>query len=287
MARRKHKDPNDPARLARIAARREIDEALIRHWPGLVEKEDDGWVMRFSKAYTRWANAVFPMEAGRYPIQNKIEIVEPLYVQQKQRPLFRLTIYTQPEDLDKYLADNGYARVGRTSVLTYDLTAPAHDGDVELLDAHADRLVLGNDLHEGDNGHPSWLDATNAWLAYGIDTKMPPARPDVLKNFLYDTHYAMHLHDGKPAAAAVFVADADEKQGFITNLMVDPAFNKTDEIGQRVALVRELIRKARAAGLHRLIVEADMEKDDLHEHLTARLGLEERYRYWYRAKMFF
>ncbi len=273
MARKKRqKDPKDPGRQVRIAARREIDEALVRHWPGLSEKEDDGWLMRFSGAYTRWANAVFPLEVGKHPHDAKVPVVEKLYLKHKQRPIFRLTLYTQPETLDQHLADHGYARVGRTSVLTFDLTNPKGRHD-----PGAGELKIDADLDAG------WFDDTNRWLGYNGDG-VPPTRARVLKNFLYETHYVSYVFDGEPVAAGVYVVDTGREQGIVTNLTIAPDH---DHHGHRTALVRHLIPHARAAGLHRLIVEADMEKGDLHDQLTTHLGLDERYRYWYRAKMFF
>ncbi len=272
MSKRRHRDPDDPARQVRIAARRDIDEALVRHWPGLSEKEDDGWLMRFSGAYTRWGNAVFPLEVGKHPHDFKVKIVEDLYVKHQQRPIFRLTLYTQPDSLDQFLADGGYARVGRTSVLTFDLTGP-----------EANRDPGAGDLKLEEQLTDDWVIRTNHWLGYA-DGEMPGHRPALLKNFLYEAFYLTYLYDGRAVAAGVFVVDEARQQGIVTNLVVSP---QHDTHGHRVALVRHLIPHAKQANLHRLIVEADMEKGDLHEQLTTRLGLEERYRYWYRAKMFF
>lgn len=266
-----HSSPDtDPARAARIAARLEVDRALIRAWPGLTETLEDGWLMRFSGAYTRWGNAVFPLELGHYPLEKKIEIVEKLYVKKQQRPMFRMTMYTQPEPFDDVLADGGYARVGRTSVLTFDL------GVASNADAGRGELTLEDDFDAG------WMAMTNTWLNYD-DTGVPPARAEVFRAFAHPTRYATLTQDGKPVAAAVFCHDAEAHQGFVFATLVNP---HAERAGHRAALLRHLVVHARTLGLHQLITETDM-KDPLVKQLTERLGFEERLRYWFRAKMFF
>ena len=283
---------NDPAHAARVAARLEIDRGLIQAWGGIQEKEEDGWLMRFSRAYSRRGNAVYPLGEGLHPLEKKIAVVEKLYVSRKLRPIFRMTVYTQPSRFDKLLADTGYARVERTSVNTLDLTAPPRSDLEEALrgPASAGRVEARAELTRG------WVDLTSRWRG-GTGEKANAARPELLRAFRYPVEHCLWVQGSRPRAAGVLCVDAASKTAWVFELTGDAAAAGAggEEGGRRSAepgadprllLVHGLAARCRVVGLHRLVVETDMEQT-LGEELREQVSFEERYRYWYRAKMFF
>ena len=283
---------NDPAHTARVAARLEIDRGLVQAWGGIQEKEEDGWLMRFSKAHSRRGNAVYPLGEGLHPLEKKVEVVEKLYVSRKLRPIFRMTVYTQPPGFDKLLADSGYARVERTSVDTLDLTAPPRADLEEALagPVSAGRVEARAQLTRG------WVDLTAKWRGHAGE-KANPARPELLRAFRHPVEHCLWVQGSRPRAAAVLCVDAASKTAWVFELTGDAAAatlagaeagRRSAEPGAdpRLLLVHGLAQRCRRSGVHRLVVETDMEQT-LGEELREQVGFEERYRYWYRAKMFF
>ncbi len=282
---------NDPAHAARVAARMELDRGLLRAWGGIREKEEDGWMMRFSGAYSRRGNAVYPLGEGLHPLEKKIKVVEKLYVARKLRPIFRMTVYTQPKQFDKLLAEGGYARVERTSVNTLDLTAPTRSDLEEALKVpvSAGRVDGRSELTRG------WVDLTSRWRGAEGETASQ-ARPEVLRQFRHPTRYCLWMQGQTPRAAAALCTDEGAKTAYVFELNGDAAPAPSGEDANRrsaepgadprLLLVHGLAAACRKAGLHRLVVETDMDQA-LGDELREQLSFEERYRYWYRAKMFF
>ena len=283
---------SDPAHAARVAARLAIDCGLVHAWGGIQEKEEDGWLMRFSRAYSRRGNAVYPLGEGRHPLEKKIRVVEKLYVSRKLRPMFRMTVYTQPSRFDKLLADSGYARVERTSVNTLDLSAPPRSDLEEALavPVSAGRVEGRSELTRG------WVDLTTKWR--GIENEATSVvRPDLLRCFRHPARYCLWMQGDQPRAAGVLCTDASEKTAYVLDLTGDAAASmaagkdgqrRSAEPGAdpRLLLVHGLAAECRKSGLHRMVVETDMEQA-LGDELREQVSFEERYRYWFRAKMFF
>ncbi|BAM04692.1 hypothetical protein [Phycisphaera mikurensis] len=284
---------NDPAHTARVAARMEIDRGLIQAWGGVREKEEDGWLMRFSQAYSRRGNAVYPLGEGVHPLEKKVSVVEKLYVSKKLRPIFRMNVYTPPGRFDKLLAENGYARVERTSVNTLDLTAPPRADLEEML---APQVATGR-VEGREELTRGWLDLTTRWRGAEGETTAA-ARPDLLRCFRHPVRYSLWMQGTQPRAAAVLCTDAGSRTAYVFDLTGDAATvaeaqggdatRRSAEPGtdRRLLLVHGLAKSAREAGFHRLVVETDMEQT-LGEELREHVSFEERYRYWFRAKMFF
>ena len=286
------KKRNDPAHAARVAARLDIDRGLIQAWGGIQEKEEDGWLMRFSRAFSRRGNAVYPLGEGLHKLEKKVSVVEKLYVARKLRPIFRMTVYTPPSRFDRLLADSGYARVERTSVNTLDLSATPRSDLEEALagPVSAGRVEGRPELTSG------WVDLTNRWRGCEND-KTSAARPDLLRCFRHPARYCLWMQGNQPRAAGVLLTDAANKTAYVFDLTGDAAAvaasgeessRRSAEPGTdpRLLLVHGLARSCRKAGHHRLVVETDMEQR-LGDELREQVGFEERYRYWYRAKMFF
>ena len=84
---------------------RRIEEAALNAWPALQQILFDGWILRFSKGYTKRANSVNPLYASRLDVGEKVDACEKLYAEKGLRPVFRLTPFSSPPDLDQVLVD--------------------------------------------------------------------------------------------------------------------------------------------------------------------------------------
>ncbi len=100
---------------------RRIEEISLNSWPTLQQILYDGWILRFSKGYTKRANSVTPLYDGRLNIKEKIRYCEETYGKMGLSTIFRVIPITCPDDLDKQLQKRGYRSVYPTDVQYLDL----------------------------------------------------------------------------------------------------------------------------------------------------------------------
>ncbi|GAB4455327.1 MAG: GNAT family N-acetyltransferase [Anaerolineae bacterium] len=93
-----------------------VEEASLNAWPALQTMLLDGWLLRFANGYSRRNNSVNALFAGREPLPEKFVRCEAIFRRQGQPPTFRMTPFSQPDDLDAALAARGYAKISPTSV---------------------------------------------------------------------------------------------------------------------------------------------------------------------------
>ncbi|WP_448951893.1 GNAT family N-acetyltransferase [Labrys neptuniae] len=111
-----------------VLARR-VEEACLNGWPALTTMIFDGWLLRFSRGYTKRANSVSLLWPGTRPLAAKIRACEALYARQGLPPIFRLST-TSTEDIGAALDEAGYgAGEDETAVLYRDLAATPPSGD--------------------------------------------------------------------------------------------------------------------------------------------------------------
>ena len=84
-----------------------VREACLNGWPALRELVFDGWLLRFSRGYTRRTNSVHPLSAGVQPLHGKIRYCEALYAAQGLPTLFCIPS-TAPPPLGHALDERGY-----------------------------------------------------------------------------------------------------------------------------------------------------------------------------------
>jgi N-acetylglutamate synthase len=87
---------------------REIDEAAFNAWPSIRQILYDGWVLRFSRRYTKRANAVYPWFPSTIAVEKKISFCEKIYTERKMATIFRLTPGSDLEKMDRILENRGY-----------------------------------------------------------------------------------------------------------------------------------------------------------------------------------
>src|SRR5262245_25101558 len=124
---------------------RQIEEFSINAWPSLRTLHYDGWLLRFANGYTRRANSVNPLYESTLELSEKVAYCEQFYSSRRQSTVFKMTSAAQPQNLDDYLAQQGYSREAETSVQTLNLAG--------LDSPVAQNVLMDSRLTEG------WLDA--------------------------------------------------------------------------------------------------------------------------------
>ena len=77
----------------------------------------DGWLLRFARGYTKRANSINALYASRLDVATKIATCEPVFAQ-SLKPVFRLTPFACPPDLDQVLAQGDYHTITTRGLCT-------------------------------------------------------------------------------------------------------------------------------------------------------------------------
>ena len=87
----------------------------------------DGWLVRLSPGKAKRARCIQAVAPGRLDIASKLAACLPLYATAGLQPYVRITPFSEPQGLDRHLAEAGMARIDDTRVMVAtDLDAYAH-----------------------------------------------------------------------------------------------------------------------------------------------------------------
>jgi ribosomal protein S18 acetylase RimI-like enzyme len=258
--RRESEATTDTVAIARL------EDLGRRAWPSLQVEELDGWILGTSGAYTRRANAIWPVLDGEQSLPERVDRAEAFYAARNRRAVFKLQPAARPSMLDEFLAERGYQRTSETIVKTLELDFFSESG------SNGGVCVDVRETFEAD-----WFDASvSLGMVVGVRR---------------DDYRAIIDRLGTSAIARLF--GRAESDGRITSLalgcvvdgvvsLVEVATAQEDR-GQRLAddVLRAIIQKARANGATQALLSVEAHNSAA-RRLYERLGFVERYRYWYR-----
>ena len=225
----------------------------------------DGWVLRFTRGFTKRANSVTPLYASAQPPSEKIRYCEELYARESLRTIFRMTTVSEESGLDELLADRGYASIDPTLVLHRSLAS----GESDVVDAFSVVPVA------------SFLATYAALHAPNINPRTARSASElhrvVLTAIRGESVFGSLVEDGKPVACGMAVVEREvvglfdivvhpehRRRGHGRGL-VEGLLNLAAEMGARTAYLQVLNDNAAARGLY------------------AELGFEPLYEYRYRV----
>ena len=238
---------------------RRIEEASLNAWPAVRQMLLDGWLLRFSRGFTRRANCIVPLYPVLEPMEDKIRCCENLYAREGQQTIFRLTSLSDSSALDACLAERGYSRVDPTRVLTSSL-APLH-------------LPKTNSIR--------WLDR-EPWLdAYAYLNHMPPRARDlhgaIVNGIQGECAFAVIGDGERPVACGLAVRE--QHLAGLFDIYTDPSHRAR---GNARALVSGLLTWARQRGADTAYLQM-IATNDAARRLYGNYGFSESYGYWYRV----
>lgn len=180
---------------------RRVEEASLNAWPALQQMLLDGWVLRFSKGFTRRANSVTPVYPSTQPIPDKVRYCENLYARDGLPTYFRLTTLRDADGLDEVLAERGYVQQERARVLHRTLaTGTLAPGPGFALAPLGSFLATYTEL-TGLRGHleNSGLDGQAAAALHG----------SVLRAIRGETVFGLLVDGGQPVACGMAVVEGE------------------------------------------------------------------------------
>ncbi|MGD8398989.1 MAG: GNAT family N-acetyltransferase [Anaerolineae bacterium] len=233
-----------------------LEEIALNAWPALQQILYDGWIVRFSRGFTRRANSVNAVYPSTFDPEAKIAACEALYAARGLPPIFRVTPFSLPPELDALLEARGYGR-------------------------HDPTLVMVCELGGLEAGRPLVALPAAAWLDHFCRLAAVPREKHCIHQAILDAivpdHVTACVTTGeKVVACGLAVAEGGYVGLF--DLITDPACRRR---GHGTHLVQGLIAWGRARGASRAYLQV-MHKNKGARRLYERLGFREVYRYWYR-----
>jgi GNAT superfamily N-acetyltransferase len=239
---------------------RRVEEASLNAWPALQQVLLDGWVLRFSRGFTKRANSIVPLYPAVQPPIDKIRYCENLYAREQLKTIFRLTTVDPYESLDHLLAERGYQHIDPTLVLCRDL----HEGE-QFAAGPAFRQLPRAD----------WLDAYAENAAMPAKSQQPHAA--LLQGIRTDHVFGAIAPQGAPIACGMAVLER-ELVGLFDIVTQEAARRR----GHAKTLVESLLGWAHQNGARYAYLQV-MENNSAARALYQELRFTALYHYWYRV----
>jgi GNAT superfamily N-acetyltransferase len=239
---------------------RQIEEASLNAWPALQQILLDGWILRFSNGYTRRANSVNPLFISTLDVHKKVETCEGFYEEKGLPPIFRITPFSTPPDLDQVLASRHYDKSDLTLVLYLDLE--------QWKPSPASGQLREESLND-------WMNVFCQLSGYSPDERQTHWR--ILQAILARRYLASLVVSGQAVSCGMGVLERSFLGLF--DIVTDPQHRNQ---GFGTALVFSILRRAQESGARHAYLQVTSRNIPARQ-LYAKLGFQEAYRYWYRV----
>jgi GNAT superfamily N-acetyltransferase len=243
---------------------RRIEEAGLNAWPALQQMLYDGWVLRFSKGYTKRANSANALYPSAIDTQEKVAFCEAQYKARRLTPIFRITPFA-PTDLDGILEARGYDLIDTTLVLVRDVDAISKSREPHAVSSEQVRQESLDD----------WLPIFCRLKSSSLEAHR--THREILETILGRCFYATLTVSGEAVSCGLGVLE-DEFFGFFDVVTAPEHRNK----GHGAALLSSMLDRAQENGARHAYLGV-VEVNSPARRLYDKLGFQEVYRYWYRV----
>jgi GNAT superfamily N-acetyltransferase len=241
---------------------RSIEETSLKAWPALEQEFYDGWILRFSKGYSKRSNSVNALYLSTFEISKKVDFCEKAYMEKDLPTIFRVTPFFSPHNLDQFLDDRGYKLIDRTWVLTLDLAYHPVSSNPKV-----EFKLLNLD---------EWIKIFCKFRGEEIEKHL--THLEILKSIPKPKLFAGIFSESEFVACAV--GTIVERTFGMFDLVTDPAQRRrgygTDLVMRMLNWAKE--KEARLAFLQ--VVEGNNPALNLYK----KIGFQKTYPYWYRMK---
>jgi ribosomal protein S18 acetylase RimI-like enzyme len=264
---------------------RQIEKASLDAWPALQQIQHGEWVLRFSEGYTKRANSVnslcevAPREgiqrpAGAGGIEASVRFVEHCYRDRGMPAIFRITPFTVPQGLDRFLEQRGYVQLDPTqvSLLGLDGFEPA---------SIADGRSMGLCSEPRQEKLDTWL-ALFARLHAASGVQEPLEKQQAHRAILQSIAGKVqpYLLEAQGTSVACALGVLDGKRLGLFDLYVDPAFRRQ---GYGTAMMVGILSQAKQQGVRWVYLQVT-EANKPARKMYRKLGFGNLYCYWYRVR---
>jgi len=237
---------------------RRIEEAGLNAWPALQQMLYDGWVLRFSKGYTKRANSANALYPSAIDTREKVAFCEAQYKARELGPIFRITPFA-PTDLDSILEARGYELIDTTLVLHLDLDQPASSPSGQ---AHQESL-------------DDWLPIFCRLKSSSLEAHQ--THREILEAILGRCFYASLSVSGEAVSCALGVLEG--KFFGLFDVVTAPEHRSKGRATTLLSSMLDWAQENVARHAYLGVVELNSPARRLYD----KLGFQEVYRYWYRV----
>lgn len=222
----------------------------------------DGWILRFSKGYTKRANSVQPIYLSSEDVGEKIRICEEAYASRGLDVVFKVTPHIYPSNLDELLDAKGYNKASPTSiqVLNLDKVQGIGLGNIEF-ESHVTEM---------------WND--EFYRLSGKDVSTKSIHFNMLNQIIPTKFFALISLNGENIACGLGVLE----NSFIGlfDIVVDKGHRN---MGYGKKLVLSLLNLGKNNGAKQAYLQVEKNNEPALK-LYSGMGFKEIYEYWYRVK---
>jgi ribosomal protein S18 acetylase RimI-like enzyme len=224
----------------------------------------DGWLVRFSSGKAKRSRSVSAISSGRLDLHEKLRICRVYYERADMPLIVRVTPFSQPAGLDRFLHEQGFVAFDESRVMALALGSAHAAGDAATgcefcpVDVDAFAAIVGA-LRDSP---PEQIGA------HGRRLRASPLRDSTRRLAAYV--------DGRLVAAGQMVAETD--LAGLYDVVTAPAWRCR---GFGTALAVRLLALAKECGARTAYLQVDA-GNAAARRVYDRLGFVDRYAYWYR-----
>lgn len=238
---------------------RNIELMLMRTWPALEERIYDGWVLRFSKGYTKRSNCINPLYESYFDLEEKFKYCKKIYEEKGQQLIYKIIDTEVSLVVDEFLEKKGLEKKDMVTVKEIDLTN---------IDYNLKNIKI------------NWGFSKEWYEFYSKENKLSIEEKVVLKELLKknDKNNVYVYKTENKEIIAVAMGSIEKNSMGIFNVYVKDTYRKK---GYATEILEGLLVEARKINVEKAYLQV-METNEKALNLYRKMGFVPKYRTWYR-----
>ena len=247
-------------RQARDPALARIEDAALTASQPREQAFHDGWLLRYANGKAKRARSVNLIGAGERTLDEKLAFCARFYARHGVPFILRMTPFSRPHEVDRGLAERGYAAFEDTRVMVASLAALEAPALPDVAVADLDRAAFGSALV----------------VLHGLDPVRAVVERDRFAHAVVEGFYLAVVEDDRVVACGSGVVDGEV---FGIFGMVTARERRGEGLG--TALITALLRRAGERGCTSAYLQVEAGNAPARK-LYSKFGFRDGYAYWYR-----